>query len=510
MNAKAAPSQPAHCQGNDQGPYVVALDVGTSSVRTLLFDRRAREVEGCGVQLSYDVTTTPDGGVEVDAALLLELVVESLSSLHHEMHERGIRPAAVACCTFWHNVLGVGNDGRPTTPVLHPFDTRAAQAASELAKRIDGNAQHARTGCVLHASYLPAKLLWVSEERREAFQATRRWMSFGEYLFLFLLGEAAGSVSMVSGSGLWDQNKNVYDHELLRALPVDPGQFCPPEIMDEPVSGLRVEYKSRWPLLDGVPWYPALGDGACNNLGSDCDSPERFALMVGTSGAMRAVYENDSVEIPAGLWCYRLDRRRFVLGGALSNGGEVYAWMKRTLVLPPEEEIEGQLAALEPGSHGLTVLPLLAGERSPHWRADARAVIAGLCASTRPIEILRASLEAVALRFRIIYDLMCASLHAPKEVVASGGALLHSAVWTQMMADALGRSILASLETQPSSRGAALVALERLRAIGSAGELRGRTGQVFDPVPSHCKIYEEQLRRQEWLYDKFYLYPLTR
>jgi gluconokinase len=488
----------------DGEPFIVALDVGTSSVRALLFDRSGRQVEGCGVQLAYEVETTPDGGVEVNADRLVELTATGISALHQQIENRGIRPAAVACCTFWHNVLGVGRDDRPTTPVLHPFDTRAARAANELAQKIDGHAQHARTGCVLHASYLPAKLLWLSEERPDAFRATRRWMSFGEYLFLVLLGEAAGSVSMVSGSGLWDQNENVYDDEILRALPVEPCQFCPPEAMDEPLSGLRADYKSRWPLLEGLPWYPALGDGACNNLGSDCHSPERFALMVGTSGAIRAVFETVRVQIPAGLWCYRADRRRLVLGGALSNGGEVYAWMKRTLALPPEEELEEQLAAILPGSHGLTVLPLLAGERSPHWRADARAVVAGVQTSTRPIEILRAALESVALRFRVIYELMSAQLGPPREVVASGGALLHSAVWTQMMADALARPILASLESEPSSRGAALVALERLGAIGSAREAQGRMGRVFNPIPCHCKIYEEQLRRQQWLYDRVY------
>jgi gluconokinase len=497
-------------QSNDKipGPIVVALDIGTSSVRALLFDGSGRQLEDCGVQLPYDVEWTADGGVEVDAERLVGIVIEGVSELHQQMQARGMRPAAVGCCTFWHNVLGVDHEGRPTTPVLHPFDTRAVRAAAKLAKTIDGPSQHARTGCVLHASYLPAKLLWLSEERAAAFRATRHWMSFGEYLYLKLLGDAVGSVSMVSGSGLWDQNRNQYDAEILNALPVESAQFCAPDRMDQPLSSLGEDFKSRWPLLDGVPWYPALGDGACNNLGSDCHSPDRFALMVGTSGAMRAVWETAHMEIPEGLWCYRVDHHRFVLGGALSNGGEVYAWMKRTLALPGEEQLEAQLAAILPGSHGLTVLPLLAGERSPHWRADATAAIIGLRTSTRPIEILRAALESVALRFRTIYNLMTARLGVPKEVVASGGALLRSATWTQIMAGTLARPIVGSLEAEPSSRGAALVALERLGVIRSPRELQGRMGSTFKPVASHCDIYEEQLRRQEWLYSKLYEGPI--
>jgi gluconokinase len=491
-------------QNHNSEVYVATLDVGTSSVRSLLFNQRAEEMEGFGIQIPYEVKTTSDGGVEVGADQLAELVVKSLSVLHQQIQEQRLKVSAVACCTFWHNVLGVDAQGSPTTPVLHPFDTRADQAARKLASRIDRRAQHGRTGCVLHPSYLPAKLLWLAEMNSSAFKSSRYWMSFGEYLFLKLFGKAVASVSMVSGSGLWNQHENQYDSEILGALPIDISQLSPVEEMDQPLSELRPEYKSQWPAFSGLPWFPALGDGACNNIGSDCYSPERFALMVGTSGAMRAVYETSKLEIPYGLWCYRVDRKRYLFGGALSNGGEVYAWMKRTLALPAEKKIESELAAMKPGSHRLTVLPFFAGERSTHWRADARAAITGLHASTHPLEILRAALEAVALRFRAIYDLMVKSLGVPREVIASGGALLRSPAWSQMMADALGRSVVAYLEKEATSRGAAMLALERLNVISDVSHLQGLRGDTFKPDPSHVPVYEEMLYRQQQLYVKLF------
>jgi gluconokinase len=484
---------------------VLSLDVGTSSVRSLLFDGEARELPGFGAHLRYEVLTTSDGGVEVDADRLAALAVQAVDQVHGQMRARGVRPRAVAFCTFWHNVLGVGDDGRPATPVLHPFDSRAAGAARKLAGRIDSRRQHARTGCVLHASYLPAKLLWLAETRHDAFRATRRWMSFGEYVFLKLFGRAVASTSMVSGSGLWNQHLNDYDAEILAALPIDPTQLSPSAQMDQPLSDLAPEYRSRWPELAGVPWYPALGDGAANNIGSGCSTPDRFALMVGTSGAMRAVVESARVEIPEGLWCYRVDRKRYVLGGALSDGGGAWDWMKRNLALPQDDaQIEAQLAVMEPGSHGLTVLPLFAGERSTHWRAEARAAIAGLSAHTSPIEILHATLESVALRFREILDVMTEQLAAPREVIASGGALLRSPAWTQMMADALGRSVAECLESEASARGAALLALERLGVITDVGDLPARMGRVFEPVAAHRQAYEDELRRQQRLYAKLF------
>jgi gluconokinase len=220
---------------------------------------------------------------------------------------------------------------------------------------------------------------------------------------------------------------------------------------------------------------------------------------------MRAVVDIDRIEIPDGLFCYRVDPKRFVLGGALSNGGEVFAWMKRTLRLADgNDEIENQLAALPPAQHGLTILPLFAGERSTGWRADARAAIIGLGANTSPIQILQAALESVALRFRNVYELMEPSIGAPRDIVVSGAALLHSPVWTQMMADALSHAVIQCIEPEATSRGAALIALERLGVNAITQNAPARTGAPIPPIEKNGKLYRAELERQRRLYSKLF------
>ena len=88
--------------------------------------------------------------------------------------------------------------------------------------------------------------------------------------------------------------------------------------------------------------------------------------MVGTSGAMRLLYEGEPpAQLPPELWCYRADRRRVLVGGALSDGGGLYGWMRETLLAADtSESIESSLEVLEPDEHGLTVLPFWSGERS--------------------------------------------------------------------------------------------------------------------------------------------------
>ena len=211
--------------------------------------------------------------------------------------------------------------------------------------------------------------------------------------------------------------------------------------------------------------------------------------------------------MPAGLWCYRVDRRRALLGGATSEGGNVYAWMRDTLRLGEPEAIERELAELPPDGHGLTVLPFLAGERSPGWAGDVRATISGLGLNTTPIEILRAGLEAVAYRFALILR----QRHLrPGQILPSTGLdrqrrrLLSSPTWMQIIADTLGRPVMASAEPEATSRGVALLALEALGAIPSVEALPAADRRDLRAGLRQPQIYRAAIARQRELYNRFY------
>ena len=104
---------------------------------------------------------------------------------------------------------------------------------------------------------------------------------------------------------------------------------------------------------------------------------------------------------------------------------------------------------MEPDSHGLTFLPLLAGERGPGWADLANGTVAGLSMSTRPVEILRAAMEAVAYRFAIIAEMLETASPGEKQVIASGGGLIHSPTWTQIMSDTLGKPVTLTASKKP-------------------------------------------------------------
>jgi gluconokinase len=154
------------------------------------------------------------------------------------------------------------------------------------------------------------------------------------------------------------------------------------------------------------------------------------------------------------------------------------------------------------------VLPFLAGERSPGWAGDARAAFAGISLSTRAMDLLQAGLESVAYRFALIAERL--SLSSDTQIVATGGALLSSPTWTQIICDALGRPLIASEEPEASSHGAALLALETLGLLPDLGQAPFGYGRVFGPDPERHRVYQAARRRQAELYDRLVIHPSVR
>jgi gluconokinase len=325
---------------------------------------------------------------------------------------------------------------------------------------LDAESYHRRTGCFLHPAYWPAKI----ERLKGEGVAAARYLSFGDYLLLRLTGEARTSVSTASGTGLFDPNALAWDGETLAALGLETSHLAP--LSDEPVAGV----------------WPALGDGACSNVGVGCVTRGRAAVMVGTSAAARVVYEAPQAEPRPGLFLYRLDGTRFCEGGALSDGGNLHAWLQRTLRDVDTSEIADRPAA----AHGLTFLPFLGGERSLGWDPNRRGSIEGLAFATTPLDIAQAALEGVCYRLADVLD----AIGGIESVVGTGGALFANPAWLQVLADVLGRPIEVSAVPEGSAYGAALVAFERLGLPLPPAPI----GRIVEP---RADRYEIHLRSRE-------------
>src|SRR6266849_7721734 len=138
-------------------PFILALDIGTSSVRALLFDSTGTAIPSVHAQHTYTLTTSNIGEASVDADALVAIVAETVDEALNAAGPLASQIGAVATATFWHSLVGVDTSDHPLTPLITWEDTRPVQAAAELRTRLDEAAIHARTGARLHASYWPAK-----------------------------------------------------------------------------------------------------------------------------------------------------------------------------------------------------------------------------------------------------------------------------------------------------------------------------------------------------------------
>jgi gluconokinase len=483
--------------GSLMDSVVVALDVGSSSARAALFDTRGEALPDRFHQVKYEPRVSADGGVEHDPAVLLDAVATCLDAVHASA--AGLEVLGVGTSTFWHGLLGFDNAGHPVTPVSMWADTRSAPDADVLRSALDEHALHARTGCHLHPSYWPARLRWLTRAQPEVVTRVARWGSVGEHLELHLFGEAGTSIAMASGTGLFDQAACTWDNEALAIAGITTAQLFPLVDRDQARRGLRGPWARRWPRFRAAAWFPAVGDGAASNVGSDCTDPGRMALNVGTSAALRIVAPPSSTPV-RGLWRYRLDGRVAITGGATSEGGNLHAWCRAVLNLPDNDaELERALGAADADTHGLTVLPFIAGERAPGWRGGRKAVVAGITLDTTAVEIAQAVMEALALRLALVYELLAPSATPDHLVIASGGSLAKSPIWRRMIADALGRPLHWSPEAEATSRGVALLALDALRVLERVDAVRRPLGEPVQPDAARHARYRAALERQRAL-----------
>jgi gluconokinase len=311
---------------------------------------------------------------------------------------------------------------------------------------------------MLRAAFWPAKLRWLRRTDRAGSNRVARWISPVAWITRELFGVEATSHSMASGTGLYSLKAADWDEALCDACDVAPGQLGT-------ICDLSALSKSRRSHLRSAAIFPAIGDGAASNLGSGADVANRVAINIGTSAAVRTVEAQSDArrtELPFGLFRYVVDDKRTLLGGAVSNAGNLRQWCLRELRLQDESAAEKALSRGAIASDHLSVLPFWVSERAPTWPEGLHGVIAGLAQTTTAADIFRAVTTSTYYRLAdILAEIEKALGTAASDVVVSGG-VLRSPASLKLLADCLGRDIHVSGQMESSLRGAAIHAIQQL------------------------------------------------
>nr|MBA2432524.1 hypothetical protein [Chthoniobacterales bacterium] len=222
-----------------------------------------------------------------------------------------------------------------------------------------------------------------------------------------------------------------------------------------------------------------------SNLGSGADRDGRIAINIGTSAAVRVIENGARGRFPLGLFRYVVDAKRTLLGGAISNGGNLRRWSLRELRVEDDQVLSRRASATDL----LDVLPFWVQERSPTWPEDIAGTVTGFTQSTTATELLRALTVSTFYRLAEILDLVAPKKGMEREVIVSGG-ILKSPPLVRILADAIGRDLQVSRVLESSIRGAAIHALEQLGA--EVPPLR--RGKIVKHSPA---LAEQHLLRRE-------------
>lgn len=456
------------------GPCLLAVDVGTSSAKAILY--RAGEGVVAEERAPCSIHLPRPGWAEQDADEVLGAVVAAVRRL---VERSGAAPGEVSALVLdgiWNSLLPLDAAGRPLCRALTWADQRAAPQSEALRAELDVEEVRAATGCSLHPMYGLARLRWLREEAPELFRRTDRFATLKEYLLGRLFGVRAVDRSTASGTGLWSHRTLDWDAGLLARVGASPARFGECLEPTALLPGLRPELAREMGLAAGTPGVPGAADGAAAHLGAVGMASDRLSLSVGTSAALRLRLDAPRVARGSEAWCYYLAEGSWLGGGVLHAAGNLLRWLAEEVLGAPGgaagldaavDALVGEAAGVAPGAGGLLFLPLLSGERCPHDRPDLRGAVEGLGFQHGRRHLARALLEGSAYAMHAVYRMLAAG-GAPEPVVTGG--ILRSPAWLSIVADLFGRRLWLPSIPESAAFGSVLMGLKAVGACSSLGE----------------------------------------
>jgi gluconokinase len=448
---------------------VLAVDIGTSSVRAMVFDAAGNIL--VRAQIGYSTTRPAPYFEEQDPDLVRNEVYRAIKQC---LAEPGADPGKIGAIGFssqLYGVIALDAAGKPLTQNILWSDGRAEAQAETMKKTHGEHWLYPETGCPMNSIFPLAKLAWLRELRPDVFGAARRFVSIKEYVTFPLIGEWVVDYSMASATGMLDIRSHRWHARATDAAGVGEDQ------LSRPVSGLeKFALRSDSPLAgcglpDNVLIFLGGGDGPLANLGSGASAIGAVNIDLGTSGAARCITDVMTVDDTASLWCFCLTDDLWAYGGIVTNVGNAYQWLGSNLIgaagadaTQTYELMNRLVAEVAPGADGLYFLPYLRKARSPYWDGRLKGTIYGLTADHGAGHVARAMLEAVAYDLRSIIGIMKQRTPIASHIVLTGG-LAKSPIIPQLLADVLNMELRTPEDGEGSIAGAAILALHGLGAI---------------------------------------------
>lgn len=477
---------------------VIGLDLGTTSCKAV-----ALAAQGCvaaTASATIELHTDHTGRAEQDASEYWTAVCDVLRGVTTEVESARVH--AICLSGAMHSLLPIDANDQPLGMARTWADTRAASIITSLRASCDVDAIYRTTGCPVQALYHPAALCWMREHEPDRFNAAAKFVSITEFILHRLTGSWSAGTGIASTTGLMCIDGDRWSDDALTLAAIDRDRL--PPIGHEMLHVLPDVARNL-----GLPGQCVLmhggSDGAMANLGAVGAEPGNMVVTLGTSGAVRRVVDQPTLDSQQRTWCYRLLNNRWLAGGAINGGGVVLDWVRQTFYSDITDDDHAFTALLNeamtapPGSDGLIVLPHHAGERNPWFRADITGCMRGLTLNHTRAHIARATLEGIACTLASLFDIvreLPPALHNTSQPVALTGGITKHAAWVQLLADVLDTPLRPVTLADASAIGAARLGLHRLHLCSSVEPPNHKT-QIVTPRSDNRAAYRDLRQRFE-------------
>ena len=462
---------------------IVAIDQGTTSSRAILFDRDGRIV--ASHQLEHRQITPRPGWVEHDPDEIVERV---RTCIRVALRDAGVDASAIAAVGISDQrettVVWDRRTGRPVHQAIVWQDLRTADAVARLSAGEGGQDRfRARTGLPISTYSSALKLRWILDELARSDGPDPQHLAFGtidSWLIWQLTGGIEGGrhvtdVTNASRTMLMDLATCQWDEGILEELGI-PRSMLPEVTGSSEVVGHVAA--SSTPDLAGVPIAGNLGDQQAALFGQTCFDVGQAKCTYGTGAFLLTNTGEQPVESRNGLIttvAARVgERTTYALEGSVAVAGSLIQWLRDQLGLIADASEVETLARSVPDSGEIVIVPAFSGLFAPHWRPDARGIIAGLTRFGTKAHLARAALEATAYQVFELDEAMARTSAArrPTADLRVDGGMTRNGLLMQTQADVLGRPVAVPPIAEISALGAAYAAGLAVGFWDSLDELR--------------------------------------
>jgi xylulokinase len=492
----ALPSAPTYNGALMAVGSLLGVDVGTHSAKGCAFDRDGRVL--AAAEIAYQHDTPAPGWAEMDAERWWHATRDILRAL---TSAPGVQPIdALGVTGQAPTLVAVDADGRPLRPAILWLDVRSEADAAALAARLGPEAE-ALGGNRVHAYYLGPKLAWLRDHEPTVLERAATILQSHSVPVMRLTGARVTDYSSAAlCAPLYDARSRAWSRAMCERLSI-PYALLPALHPAHAVAGTVTAAAARETgVVAGTPVVVGGADFAASTLAAGVLDPGEACLMLGTSGNLIAPLPEPGFDTRLINTHHVGCERALTLGATLS--GAVQEWFRGVAAPGVDfETLDAEAAGIFAGADGVTLLPYLQGERTPHWDAGARGAFLGLSLAHRRGHLYRAVLEGIAVSFRHCADVMRDSGVTLREVVAvDGGA--RSGLWRQIIADALGVPLFYLPDAAGAAAGAALLAGLGSGALASVETARRWRGPLLrhTPDPASTATYARMLAARKDLY----------